>query len=144
MEILAEGIGPSLNEAVRVAPRQVGPRDRANEPLPGRAAPRFAAPRRLDPLDERVAPRLPAPVVPKELAKDPVMAAIFADTARTTLLEQSRQVVPGDAAQNAAARIDPAAAFGEENLDRWNKAAFGAPARPGLPADFLSELTRGD
>ncbi len=150
VELLAEGLGNSLNESVSTVSRSpVGPRNRDAEPLPGQAVRRVLdapVPRRSA-LDERVDTRRVAPaavaLVPKELARDPVMAAIFADTAQTTLLEQARNVLPGDAATNAAARLDPATMFGEENVDRWNQAAFGSSRPAGLPPSFIQDLVRG-
>jgi len=79
------------------------------------------------------------------------MAAIFADTAQTTLVEQSRGVQPGgDRAAQAAAQVEPTQLFDEAQIDRWNEAAF-KPTRPGamlggsaLPPDFLNELLKGD
>lgn len=159
VEILAEGLGSNLNEAVAAKPR--GSRNRDAEPVPGqmRAARTVVeAPRRRNPaLDERVVPapmRKPAPApIPANVAaltRDPVMAAIFADTAQTTLVEQQNGVRPGqDMAAQAAARVEPTQLFDEEQIDRWNEAAF-KPARPGgllgpsLPVDFLlNDLLKG-
>jgi hypothetical protein len=154
VEILAEGLGNNITEAVAAAPR--GPRNRDVEPLPGRNQ----APSRMpvDPyagrkraLDEtRFTPQHTPPPPPPAVAaltRDPVMAAIFADTAQTTLVEQARGVAAGDMASQAAARVDPTQMFDEAQIDKWNEAAF-KPARPslhgaGLPADFIRELTKG-
>ncbi len=161
MEILAEGLGSTLSEAAKVAPprRQAsGPRDWANEPLPGALHRDVHAARRRA-LDEvRVEPFRPAPSVApprtlipspapphvSHLTKDPVMAAIFADTAATTLVNQDNNIQPGDAAAQAAARIDPVAAFPEEQVEAWNRAAF-APAKPtALPPGFVRSLLSQD
>jgi len=153
VEILAEGLGSNLTEVVRAAPRSNGgPRNRDAEPLPGQ--PRntvVAQQRRRDPLDERVVPRrapAPAPVSAAigAITRDPVMAAIFADTAATTLQEQARGVMPGDAAAQAAARAAPEQMFDEATMDKWNQAAF-QPARPShaaVPASFINDLLKGD
>lgn len=157
VEILAEGLGSNIAEAVVSKPR--GPRNRDSEPVPGvqRSAPRasadpYAGRRRA--LDEtRYAPvpqKAPAPVPANvaALTRDPIMAAIFADTAQTTLIEQQNNVRPGDMAAQAASRVDPTQLFDEQQIDKWNEAAF-KPARPGgllgpsLPADFLNDLLKG-
>ena len=159
VEILAEGLGGTITEAVNVSR---GPRNRDAEPLPGQrpamrpAVDPYAGRRRA--LDEtRVAPPhyapqyTPPPSAPANvnaLTRDPVMAAIFADTAATTLVEQARGVAAGDVASQAAARVDPTQMFDEAQIDRWNEAAF-KPARPTgmlggtLPPDFLNELLKG-
>lgn len=157
VEILAEGLGPNLVEAAAATPRARESRNRDNEPL-SRA--RFA-PTQADPfagrkraLDEtrfvQQAPPSPAPIPANvsALTRDPIMAAIFADTAQTTLVEQNNNVRPGDMASQAAARVDPTQMFDEAQIDKWNEAAF-KPARPGgllgpsLPADFLNDLLKG-
>lgn len=159
VEILAEGLGNNLNEAVS-QPR--GPRNRDVEPIPGqRVAPRM----NVDPLAGRraaldattYAPQQPQrgmapppPPVPSHLASNPMMAAIFADTAATTLVEQNNNVRPGgDRAAQIAAQVEPTQVFSEEQIDRWNEAAF-KPSRPGggllgggLPPDFLHDLLKG-
>jgi len=151
VEILAEGLGSNLTESVKVAPRSSGSRNRDDEPLPGqRSAPRSqqAAPRQSQ-LDERVAPRRAQAHVPAEISaitRDPVMAAIFADTAQTTLQEQARGVMPGDAAAQAAAKATPDQMFDEATVDKWNQAAFGS-TRPGpaaLPASFIQDLLKDE
>ncbi len=153
VEILAEGLGSNLTESVRAAQRQAGPRNRDAEPLPGaRVAPRQqqTTQPRASHLDESVVPhRMSAPVVPAAIAaitRDPVMAAIFADTAQTTLVEQARGVMAGDVASQAAARVAPEQMFDEATIDKWNQAAFRAdrPGPTGLPADFIHDLLKGD
>lgn len=156
VELLAEGLGSNLTESVQAAPRAANrPRNRDAEPLPGmRLPPRPAQQQSRAPsyLDERVNPpqaRGRAPAVPAEIAaitRDPIMAAIFADTAQTTLQEQARGVMPGDTAAQAAARAAPEQMFDEATMDKWNQAAFQT-SRPGpaaLPADFLQDLLKGD
>jgi len=63
-----------------------------------------------------------------QITSDPVMAAIFQDTAKTTLLEQSRaeRLGPqsgGDAATAAMAQADPQEVFGEASRN-WAALAF--------------------
>jgi len=157
VELLAEGLGSNLTEAVGAKPR--GPRNRDTEVLSGqiRTAPRAAIdqPKRRSALDERVTPiqrtpPAPIPAAVSALTKDPIMAAIFADTAQTTLIEQQNGVRPGqDMAAQAAARVDPTQLFDEEQIDRWNEAAFkpsrptGGLLGPSLPVDFLNDLLKG-
>ncbi len=160
VELLAEGLGSNITEAAHAKPR--GPRNRDAEPLPGQqrttrpVVDPFAGRKRA--LDEtRVGPapvqhRAPAPIpaAVSALTRDPVMAAIFADTAQTTLIEQNNGVRAGDAASQAAAKADPTQLFDEAQIDKWNEAAF-KPARPGgggllgggLSADFLNDLLKG-
>ena len=152
VEILAEGLGSNLTEVVHTAPRNNGQRNRDVEPIPGQPRhPAVAQQRRQSPLDERVTPRrmsAPNPIPPEitALTRDPVMAAIFADTAQTTLQEQARGVMPGDVAAQAAARTAPEQMFDEATMDKWNQAAFQS-ARPepaGIPASFIQDLLKGD
>ena len=72
----------------------------------------------------------PAPSVDvSHLTEDPIMAAIFQDTAATTLVEQAdaeRGKMPkggGDAASLAAAKSDPSQLFGEASRN-WAALAF--------------------
>ncbi len=149
VELLAEGLGSNLTEGVKAA---AGPRNRDAEPLPGaRPAVRYQTqqPQARSHLDERVMPRQAAPVpVPAAISaitRDPIMAAIFADTAQTTLQEQARGVGPGDMAAQAAARAAPEQMFDEATMDKWNTAAFQS-SRPGpaaLPSDFIHDLLKG-
>lgn len=163
VEILAEGLGSNLTEAVVAAPR--GPRNRDAEPLPGQQfAPRgYADPnagrrRALDetrfvPQQRQAPPPPPVQAAVSNLTRDPIMAAIFADTAQTTLVEQNNGVAGvagGDRAAQAAARVDPTQLFSETQIDKWNEAAF-KPVRPGggllgpsLPPDFLNDLLKGE
>ena len=156
VELLAEGLGSNLTESVKAAARSSGPRNRDEEPLPGmRVAPRSQqASSRQAQLDERVAPRrAPAPMaVSPEISaitRDPVMAAIFADTAQTTLREQASRghsgpsrsgqdsdgayVSGGDAAGLVVSQHAPEELF--EGADRWARAAFAGqdPEPAGQP-----------
>ncbi len=63
------------------------------------------------------------------ITTDPVMAAIFQDTAATTLMEQAaaergRPVAGGDAASLAVANSDPVSLFGDA-ANNWAALAFG-------------------
>ncbi len=157
VELLAEGLGSNLIESVKAAPRHVTPptgtRNRDVEPLPN-ASRRTLPPQavRHATLDERVTPRNTAvtrtviPPAVQAITRDPIMAAIFADTAQTTLVEQARGTMPGDVASQAAARVAPEQMFDEATIDKWNQAAFRAdrPGPTGLPADFIHDLLKGD
>jgi len=152
VELLAEGLGSNLTESVKSVSRQVGPRNRDAEPLPGSMRPQQnTVQRQRSPLDERVIPRRTPgpPPIPAEISaitRDPVMAAIFADTAQTTLQEQARGVMPGDMAAQAAARAAPEQMFDEATMDKWNKAAFqtSRPGPTGVPQSFIQDLLKGD
>lgn len=74
------------------------------------------------------------------------MAAIFADTAQTTLQEQARGVPLGDQAAQAASQVAPEQMFDEATMDKWNAAAFqtSRPGPIGLPPDFINDLLKGD
>lgn len=79
-------------------------------------------------------------------APNPLMAAIFADTANTTFAAQESPGagVVGDAATKATAAADPMSMFGEDKIDAWNRAAF-APTKPGLLASPLAlDLLKGE
>ena len=63
------------------------------------------------------------------ITSDPVMAAIFQDTAATTLREQiaaerGQPIAGGDAASLAVSNSDPATLFGEA-ANNWATLAFG-------------------
>ncbi len=145
IEILQEGIGAKV---VASSQTTVERRDRSLEPLPG-SQPRYAndshnldmaAVRRrtLDLVEHRPAPspiihqahqatKIPN-VVKEAFAGDPLMASIFADTASTTLAAQESPMasVQGDQAAKAAAAMDPLDLFGDDKIDKWNRAAFSA------------------
>ena len=117
-EILLESTGdaaaPQLAEAKSIR------RKRKTEMSPRRPA--------LDKMEinER---KSPASVDVSHLTQDPIMAAIFQDTAATTLVEQAdaeRGKAPqggGDAASLAAAQSDPSELFGE-SARNWAALAF--------------------
>lgn len=150
VEVLREGLDRS--PVVSATPTRTTPtrRNRDVEPLPG-----FVN-RSTSPLDESVNgsfrrpldPLLDVPVRAREqsyssIAPSPVMAAIFADTANSTLLEQDagRGAVAGDAATRAMASVDPEQLFSSEQVDSWSRAAF-APVRPGLERHVPDELKK--
>jgi hypothetical protein len=158
VEILAEGLGSSITETTQVSPVEgrtaARLRNRDAEPLPGQRVTRHAP---IDPfvgrrkaLDEIRVNQTPSHRSPQPLpanisalTRDPIMAAIFADTAQTTLVEQNNGARQGDAASQAAARLAPEQLFDETQIDKWNEAAF-KPARPvGLPMDFVQDLLKG-
>lgn len=68
------------------------------------------------------------PLDVSSITSDPVMAAIFQDTARTTLVEQTKAErlgaqAGGDAASMAAARSNPEELFGDASKN-WAALAF--------------------
>lgn len=116
-EILLESTGetasPQLAEAKNI-------RKRKNTPAPRRPA--------LDKMEINERASKP-PVDVSHLTQDPIMAAIFQDTAATTLVEQAdaeRGKAPqggGDAASLAVAQSDPSELFGE-SARNWAALAF--------------------
>jgi hypothetical protein len=153
VELLQEGLGGSATTYVTEG-RAGAHRNRDLEPIPGRtqrAHPATSDPaavrrRTMDLIDHGHRP-LPSPVIHEaqqqrqqhvsqiiaNASPNPLMAAIFADTANTTFAAQegSSANVAGDMATKAAASSDPMSLFGEDKIDAWNRAAF-APAMPGL------------
>lgn len=70
----------------------------------------------------------PAPIDTSSITSDPVMAAIFQDTAKTTLQEQAaaergKMISGGDTATQIAREADPAELFGESSQN-WAALAF--------------------
>ncbi len=150
VELLQEGLGGAL---VAAALPENYNRNRDLEPLPGQA--RSASRGAVDPaavrrrtMDltehrptpspviheaqrQRVAPQMNSVIA--NAAPNPMMAAIFADTAATTFAAQESptSTVGGDAATRAAAAMNPMDMFGEDKIDTWNRAAF-APSQPGV------------
>lgn len=142
VEILAEGVGPALTE---VAQRPAMPRP-AGQVTRGPASP----PRRPSPLDSMRynQPAARGPAMNEHIRNattDPIMAAIMADTAQTTLLQQVEgrggpPVVGGGKAEQIVASCAPdelmagiTGQSAEQMNARWSQAAF-APARhlPGM------------
>src|SRR5690348_12259542 len=86
VEILAEGLGSTLTEATK--PRAVQQTQRTvtdpNAVLEARRRAMDAADRARQPSKQSN-----MPAIVKQIATDPVMASIFADTAATTLVEQN-------------------------------------------------------
>ncbi len=72
-------------------------------------------------------------------APNPLMAAIFADTANTTFTAQEGNSahVPGDMATKAVAGADPMSMFGGDKVSVWNQMAFA----PGIPTRSDTVLT---
>ena len=93
-----------------------------------------SAPKRRPALDNiRIGQRSPKPAPRKSIdvsgiTSDPVMAAIFQDTAATTLVEQAaaergKPAKHADAAAHQAAKSDPSELFGESSKN-WAALAF--------------------
>ena len=78
--------------------------------------------------NKRSQPPAPKKIDTSAITSDPVMAAIFQDTAATTLQEQAaaergRPIAGGDAASLAASHNDPTDLFGESSQN-WAALAF--------------------
>ncbi len=84
----------------------------------------------------------------KQVTNDPVMAAIFADTMQTTLVEQvsadrNKQLasIGGDVASRAMASVeDPTEVFGEDMTAKWNAAAFAPRRGSSVMNDFANDM----
>lgn len=152
VELLQEGLGNSFLSGVTVESR--GARNRDLEPMPNSAMSNRRTNNAIDPAAVRrrtmdlIEPRSQASSVIHESQKqrqaavsqvvanvtsNPLMSAIFADTAQTTFAAQNSPGahVGGDSAAKAIAEADPVNMFGEDKVDAWNRAAF-APTKPGL------------
>ena len=71
----------------------------------------------------------------KNVTSDPLMQSIFADTAKTTLVEQqaadsNKRVVAGDRISQAVDQNDPTELFGEA-ANNWAALAFSEKKLPG-------------
>lgn len=147
VELLQEGLGGFGSVARNVSEHRV--RDRSLEPLPNESMRAYsqtdpaAVRRRTMDLTttghsstvyeaNRERQKAVTEVV-KNVSSNPMMSAIFADTANTTLRMQDSPTssLPGDIAAKTVAASDPISMFSEKQIDIWNKAAF-APDKPGL------------
>ncbi len=77
----------------------------------------------------------PVPGTIQEMTDDPVLQSIFADTAKTTLVEQQRadsgeRVVAGDSISRMVDESDPTEIFGEA-ASKWATLAFSEKKLPG-------------
>jgi hypothetical protein len=137
VEILMDGAGEALHE--RAVPRQQSPGRQSQYQQPStRRQTVFDMMQVRQPQQQ---PQRPQASQINEMVgiatKDPIMAAILADTAQTTLLEQeSNGRIPtagGDQAQRVMSAYNPTEIFGEEAQARWNEAAFAPRNRlPGM------------
>ena len=121
MEILVEGVGENLHTLVEgKKTRKTNKKTHKNLSTRKSVGPRTA---RKKKLDEHMQSNI------KELTPDPIMASIFADTAMTTLTEQSSIVAssgrlggaPEDEASKATKKMNPMQLDGSTN---WAKLAF--------------------
>ncbi len=127
VEILQDGLGQSGGPGQRVLSPGVS-EQRARQPRPQRPG--------FDPrLDTPVATGRSPSVALKEAVKreaggNPIMEAIFADTARTTLpnmLQHGDAGTPssgGHLSQQEQFHGTPEQTFGEDNVERWANLAF--------------------
>jgi hypothetical protein len=158
VELLQEGLG-GLRAPVSES-RQV--RDYSLDPLPGHARrstvpagavdPAAVRRRTMDLMEHGARPQ-PSPIIHEaqrqrqqavsqvvaNAAPNPLMAAIFADTANTTFAAQEGNSahVPGDQATKAVAAADPMSMFGGDKVNVWNQMAFA----PGIPTRSDTVLT---
>jgi hypothetical protein len=136
IEILAEGMGNSLVEAVSLQEETLPSQPSRQRPtLPKAPARRLSQAH----LDRRVQapPRTgPSPIeaaIKEGSGGDPILASMLADTARTTLpamLEGDRSMQGGSAGGVEQITHSPEEIFGEETTSKWADLAF-APRRPG-------------
>lgn len=146
VELLAEGMGSALTEGLAhpQMPRPTGQPSRAPT-SPARRPSALDSMRYGQPTPQ---PRQSAPAMNEHIRNattDPVLAAIMADTAQTTLLQQVERrggppVVGGGKAEQVVASYNPDELIGSitgQSADqmnaRWSQAAF-APSRhlPGM------------
>ncbi len=118
VEILSEGL--------------VGSSKQVNE-----ARKRKAQPKRKKTVKEvaKTSTRSEIPETIKGVTSDPLMQSIFADTAKTTLVEQQSaernpRVVAGDRISQTVDKNDPADLFGEA-ANNWAALAFSEKKLPG-------------
>jgi len=153
VEILAEGVGNSLTEHIQ-RPAMGMPRPPA--PLSNR--PSQAPARRPSSLDHmRLGPHAQQPrqssTMPdyiRQATTDPVLASIFADTAQTTMIQQTegRHSAPvnGGRAEQIVASYNPdelMAGITGQSADqmnaRWSQAAFAPTNRlPGMSSQYVT------
>lgn len=138
IEILTEGLGSSVPSPAAIYPSTVpgtnrdlsmaGMTERYVPPVPYDPTVRQTQPTQISRLNNQVASAV------KELAastRDPMMASIFADTARSTLMEQGINDKPiqtvdprADRAAKIAAVVPPEQLFGDEAASKWAALAF--------------------
>ena len=119
VEILAEGL-VGANKNIQESKKRPAKKTSAR--------PKKRQPREQSRLDE-------IPQTIKNVTSDPLMQSIFADTARTTLVEQhgadsNQRVVAGDAISQHVDKSDPAELFGDA-ASNWATLAFSEKKRPG-------------
>jgi hypothetical protein len=141
IEILTEGLGSIVPTSPAIYPSTV-PGTNRDVLMAGQMMERYVPPEPMEtPMPRRQAPpptpsRLNQQVASavKELAsatRDPMMASIFADTARSTLMEQGindRPIQTVDPRADRAAKIvdavPPEQLFGDEAASKWAALAF--------------------
>lgn len=119
VEILAEGLvgaNKNIQESKKRPTKKASPRPKKNI---------TREQSRLDEIPETI----------KNVTSDPLMQSIFADTAKTTLVEQvaadnRQRVVAGDAVSQHVDKSDPMDLFGEA-ASNWATLAFSEKKQPG-------------
>lgn len=143
IEILTEGLGSAVPTSPAIHPSTV-PGTNRDVLMAGHMMERYVPPEPMDyPTPRRQPPPMPSPQnrlnqqvasAVKELAsvtRDPMMASIFEDTARSTLMEQGindRPIQTVDPRADRAAKIvdavPPEQLFGDEAASKWAALAF--------------------
>jgi len=121
VEILSEGIGPSIDKNIYESKRHQQVKNLASQKTKQAAAPTPTAA-----LKE---------TIKREAGGNPVMADIFADTAATTLqtmIESDRSkaaLQPAGKVERIVAAASPEQIFGEEAASKWASLAFMDPIK---------------
>ena len=119
VEILAEGLvgtNKNIQESKKRSASKVSPR-----------------PKKKTVQERNTSDEIPQTI--KNVTNDPLMQSIFADTAKTTLVEQvaadnRQRVVAGDPVSQHVDKSDPMELFGE-SASNWATLAFSEKKRPG-------------
>ena len=137
LEILAEGMGSQVSRSMSEGTVRHGQAQTLRQAPPGR--------KRVHPLDEpvgqgRMQTQALKEAIKREAGGNPIMEAIFADTARTTLPNMlsggdsqigssspAMGVVPGAIGQTEQFNGTPEDIFGDAS-SRWANLAFNAPS----------------
>jgi len=158
IEILQEGLGNILTQAssrelnviqpdytglneTRNVNKSLNTQKSLNQVIPARAeqpkkrpivTPGVNEARDLQGMKKALSTKSPSPVKSaiNSITNDPLMASIFSDTAKTTLVEQmqaeKQNIVATDYASRVAAENDPIDIFGGEAAGNWEKLAFSS------------------
>ena len=130
VEILAEGLASNKNSSVLKESKQVRPRRKQKRTNSSNLRPSLDNIKMQQPSRPKKS-EIPPSVQPFIQGQDPMMAEIFADTAKNTLMEQvnaekdrgyGARVSQGDLATREMVKSDPAELFG--GSENWAALAF--------------------